>query len=102
MILVETCHGGEHLGSVTHFAWPDPRIRQYHNHSAHGVRLCNALQLADRLGKLPPVVDVYGIDTGAVHRIDDVSPEIKRAVVELVDVVLAETNEAADAREVVC
>src|SRR5262245_55275322 len=33
LIVVDACHGGVRLGAITRLAWPDPRIRQYHNHS---------------------------------------------------------------------
>jgi Ni,Fe-hydrogenase maturation factor len=36
LILVDACRGESTLGAISRFEWPDPRVRQYHNHSAHG------------------------------------------------------------------
>jgi hydrogenase maturation protease len=102
LIVVDACRGGSHAGDITQLEWPDPRVRQYHNHSAHGVRLCNALQLAEQLGKLPPMVDVFGVDTGQIQTTDELSPDVRRAVPELERKILAKISEAVDAREIVC
>jgi hydrogenase maturation protease len=102
LIVVDACRGGSRAGEITRLEWPDPRVRQYHNHSAHGVRLCNALQLAERLGKLPPLVEVLGVDTGSVHSGDELSSDVSRAVPELERTILDKISEAADARAIIC
>lgn len=95
LIAVDACRGGGPVGSVTRLTWPDPRILQRHNHSTHGVGLCNALQLAERLGWLPPRVDILGIQIGDCRPMDEPSPEIVRAVSELERDIAAEVGETA-------
>jgi hydrogenase maturation protease len=102
LIVIDAYRGGSEVGSISRFQWRDPRIRQYHNHSVHGIRLCNTLQLAERLGKLPPTVEVLGIEVGGGELTDEITPDVERAVVKVEKAVFAEICEATDARAVVC
>jgi hypothetical protein len=58
--------------------------------------------LAERLGKLPPLVEVLGVDTGSVHSGDELSSDVNRAVPELERTILDKIREAADARAIIC
>jgi hydrogenase maturation protease len=95
LIVVDACRGGPQIGAITRFEWPDPRIRQYHNHSTHGVGLCNALQLAERLGRMPPNVEIFGIEIGSYRPLDEISADVVQSVAELVEIISAELCEAA-------
>jgi hydrogenase maturation protease len=95
LIVVDACRGGPQIGAITRFEWPDPRIRQYHNHSTHGVGLCNALQLAERLGRMPPDVEIFGIEIGSYRPLDEISADVAQSVAELVEIISAELCEAA-------
>ena len=101
LIVVEACRGGSRIGAISRLEWPDPRIRQYHNHSAHGVKLCNTLQLAERLGRIPPKVVIFGIDIGYGVLRDEMSPEVVQAVTELEEMIFAEICETVDERTIV-
>ena len=93
LIIVDACRSGGSLGTISRFQWPDPRIRQHHNHSTHGIGLCNSLQLAERLGRLPPSVEIFGIEIGKYQPVGQVSAEVLRAIVELEWIILAELCE---------
>jgi hydrogenase maturation protease len=93
LFVVDACRSGSQLGSITHLDWPDPRIRQYHNHSTHGVGLCNALELIERLGRMPLIVEVYGIEIGDYRPLDEISAEVASGVSELADIISAELCE---------
>jgi hydrogenase maturation protease len=97
LILVDACRGGSKLGAVSRFEWPDPRVRQHCNHSTHGVRLCDTLELADRIGRLPPNVTIFGIDIGDDMR-PEMSPEVVQAVNEVESAVIAEICESSNER----
>ncbi|MEX0613443.1 MAG: hydrogenase maturation protease [Pirellulales bacterium] len=97
LIIVDACRGGAQIGTVTRLEWPDPRVRQYHNHSTHGIGLCNALELAERLGRMPPNVDVFGIEIGSCRPLDEISAEVVQAVAELVEIISAELCETVHA-----
>jgi hydrogenase maturation protease len=101
LIVVDACRGGMRSGALSRLSWPDPRIRQYHNHSTHGVGLCNALQLAERLGRIPPSVEIFGIEIGNDRPHDEMTQEVALAVADLVKTILAELCETLDARTVV-
>src|SRR5262245_715762 len=62
LIVIDACRSASPLGTITRFRWPDPRIRHHHNSSTHGLGLCNALDLAARLGRVPADVEVFGIE----------------------------------------
>jgi hydrogenase maturation protease len=94
LIVVDACRGGPQLGTITRLVWPDPRIRQYHDHSTHGVGLCNALKLAERLGRMPPRVEIFGIETSSCRPLDEMSPDVVKAVSELAESTSAELREA--------
>jgi hydrogenase maturation protease len=64
LIIVDACRSGGRVGSLSRLHWPDPRIAARHSHSTHGVGVSDALRLAEQLGRLPPVVDIYGIEVG--------------------------------------
>jgi hydrogenase maturation protease len=101
LIIVEACRGGSVIGAISRLEWPDSRIRQYHNHTRHGIDLCNTLQIAERLGRLPPKVVIFGIDIGSEPGTDAMSPEVAEALTELEEIILAEICEAGHERIVV-
>jgi len=90
LILVDACRSGGQVGTITRFYWPDERVRQHHNHSTHGVGLCRALELAERLGRLPREVEVFGVEISSLNPLADLSCEVKWAVDELTEIILAE------------
>ena len=97
LIIVDACRCGVPIGAITRLRWPDPRIRQRHNHSTHGVGVCNALQLAERLDRMPPCVEVFGIEIGSHRPLDEVSAEVIKAATELEEIIYAELCEAVHA-----
>jgi hydrogenase maturation protease len=97
LFVVDACRTASKLGTVTRFRWPDPRIRQKHNHSTHGIGLCNALQLAEHLGRIPQAVEVFGIEISGLNPVGELSCEVDRAVKELTEIIHAELSEAIHA-----
>src|SRR5688572_13763139 len=85
LIVIDACRGGPQIGAITRLEWPDSRVRQYHNHSTHGIGLCNALALAERLGRMPSIVEVFGIEIGSYRPFGEISAEVAQAVSELVE-----------------
>jgi hydrogenase maturation protease len=97
LIVIDACRSTSPVGTITRFCWPDPRIRQHHNHSTHGIGLCNALELAGQLGRIPPEVDVFGIEISGPNPLAELSCEVQWAVDELAEIILAELCESAHA-----
>jgi hydrogenase maturation protease len=97
LIVVDACRSTSPIGTITRFLWPDPRIRGQHSHSTHGIGLCNALELAARLGRLPAEVEVFGIEISGPNPLAELSCEVRSAVDELVEILRAELSEAVHA-----
>jgi hydrogenase maturation protease len=95
LIIVDACRGVCKMGAVTRLVWPDSRIAKRHSNSTHGVGVCEALQLAERLGRLPAEVEIYGIEVGHCEPGREICFEVLRAVSELEAVIWAELVEAA-------
>jgi hydrogenase maturation protease len=97
LIAVDACRSSRPPGTITRFRWPDTRIRQCHNHSTHGIGLCNALDLAGQLDRLPSEVEVYGIEIGGLNSVTELSCEVEQAVEELAGILASELREAVHA-----
>ncbi len=97
LIVIDACRSASQVGTITRFRWPDPRIRRHHNHSTHGIGLCNALELATQLGRLPPDVEVFGIEVCGLNPLAELSCEVEWAVQELAEIILVELCEAVHA-----
>lgn len=69
LIVVDACRSGSEVGSISQLHWPDPRISRRHRHSTHGLGIPAALMLAERLGRLPPEVQIIGVEVA------DTAPE---------------------------
>jgi hydrogenase maturation protease len=93
LIVVDACRGVCTVGAVTRLEWPDPRIARRHSQSTHGVGVCDALRLAEQLGRLPPVVKIFGIEVGECEPGHEMCLEVLRSVAELADVIWGELRE---------
>ncbi len=101
LILVDACRGGQPVGTVTRLAWPDARIRKYHNHSTHSVGLCDALQLAEQLQRVPRSVEVFGIEISEYQPLDGMSDVVEKAVSKLAERIYSKLQEEPHARATV-
>lgn len=97
LIIVDACQSGLEAGSITRLQWPDPRIAAPRSRALHGITLSDALQLADRLGLTPPVVDIFAIEIGPCLRRRGISTSALSAAVRVESTIVAELCEAAHA-----
>jgi hydrogenase maturation protease len=98
LILIDACRSNGQRGTISRFCWPDLQIHQRHNHSTHGMGLCNALELAERLGRMPSDVEVFGIEIGDNRdTVGAMSMDVSRAVSELEAIIHAELCETIHA-----
>ncbi len=97
LILVDACRRGKEPGAITRLRWTDPRIIACPSHSTHGMGVSDTLRLADRLGRLPPLVEVYGIEIADCSPGADVTPVVSWAVAKLASLILEELREVAHA-----
>lgn len=97
LIVVDACRSGAPAGTVTRLEWPDPRVRHRHNRSTHSVGVCSTLELAERLGRIPRVVVIFGVEIAGHEPIGELSPEIMNAIAGLEDEIVREIGEAQHA-----
>jgi hydrogenase maturation protease len=97
LVIVDGCRGVCRVGAVTRLTWPDSRICKRHSHSTHGIGVCDALRLAEQLGRLPPEVVIYGIEVGDCEPGREICLEVLQSVAELEAVIGGELYEAAHA-----
>jgi len=83
LIIVDACATGAAPGTITRLAWPDRRIMEQHKHLTHSLALSDALQLADQLERLPPLVVLFGIEIASCQRESGLSPEVQRVLPEV-------------------
>jgi hydrogenase maturation protease len=80
LILIDAARTGRPPGTAFRLVWPDPAVETSFGPSSHGVGLGAALALADRLGKLPGRVVLFGIEGQDWGPAEDVSPAVARAL----------------------
>ena len=64
-------------------AWPDARFRTASSHSTHGLDLPGALELAERLNRLPPSVSFFGVEVEKSARHDGLGVAVRAALPDL-------------------
>jgi len=82
VLLVDAMQSGNQPGRIKRFdqnAWQD----YTHGLSSHGLGVLDALSLARELGKLPPRIDLYGIEIATAGPGDQVSVEVHAAAQQL-------------------
>ncbi len=66
-------------------------------HSTHALNAVDALELGRTLGTLPPRVIVFGIEAGTLRAGEALSPEVARALEEVVERLAREVEQVAHA-----
>jgi hydrogenase maturation protease len=96
LLLVDAMRTGRAPASVLRFRWPDPMIATALGRSSHGIGLGAVLALAERLGRLPARVVVFGIEGKEWEQNEDLSPVLAAALPGLRDRLLHEVSALAD------
>src|SRR3972149_1278589 len=76
----------------THAPAPPPRPipGSFFHRSTHAINVADAIELARSLGELPPHLVVYGIEGRSFEAGAGLSPEVEKAVQEVVEAVVGE------------
>ena len=61
LLICDACRGPEGSGSVRRWIWPTDELKHFRFSGTHDFGLAATLTLADQLGRLPPVVAIWGI-----------------------------------------
>jgi hydrogenase maturation protease len=95
LLVVDATRTGGAPAGVLRFAWPDPMIENRPGRSSHGIGLGAVLAIAERLGRLPPQVVVFGIEGEVWDASADLSPAVAAALPGLRDRLLQELSACA-------
>jgi hydrogenase maturation protease len=90
--LIDAADGGGPPGTIVRLQWPDPRISAEPTGSSHGLGLAAALQLAESLGCLPPLVIVFAMQFERMRGTLRLSQRVATALPELSRRILEEVN----------
>jgi len=85
VILIDAVVTGAPAGSVQVWDGQHPMQRSRPSASTHGIGVAEAIELARTLGRLPAKLRVYGIEGKNFAMESDVSPEVQRAVEQVVE-----------------
>ena len=89
VVVVDACRGAGPPGSVHVFGPEDvERVARLQHASTHSLGVAAAIGLARALGTLPSRLVIYAIEVGHGDRGENLSPEVDRAVLEVVALVM--------------
>jgi len=94
VILVDAVVTGAPAGTVQLWDGQHPMQRSRSSASTHGIGVAEAIELARTLGRLPARLRVYGIEGKNFEMGSDVSPEVERAVTQVVERIAREVGAA--------
>lgn len=77
--------GGAAVGSISWWRWPAAEIEHAPFRGSHDLSLAAVLALAERLGRLPPQVRIWGVAVEPRGALDALSPGVSAAVPAVVD-----------------
>ena len=80
VLIMDACSSGAAPGTITRLAWPDERLRKRGGGSTHGMSVGEALCLAERLGRLPHKVTLFGIEIEQTSPGAPLSPTVEQAL----------------------
>lgn len=85
LVLCDACRGSGPVGAVARWTWPSLPFERIAHRNSHGLDLKEALTIADRLGRLPRVVEIIGIEIDRDGPGDELTPKVQAAVRRVVD-----------------
>jgi len=96
VILIDATRSGHAPGTMHRLdAAIGPISQTLFPHSSHALNAADALELARTLGALPPTVIVYGIEVGDTSAGQPLSPQVARALDEVVEQIHRESEKLA-------
>ncbi len=89
LILCDACRGLGEVGETYHTVWPTTQITAVNWSGTHDLGLPTVLELAERLGNLPPEVHIWGIEASADAGLHHVHPDVHQAVTHIAAAIAA-------------
>lgn len=108
LAVCDACRGGGPAGMVQRFDWTGsaeprntpviPALARLRTSGSHAFGLSTVLELAQRLGRLPRRVVVWGIEGQTFEPGDDLSPQVQCGVPAMATAIRGELSQATAAR----
>lgn len=88
--ICDGCRGAGNVGDWNSWVWPDHQIISQDFAGSHGIGLPATLDLATRLGRLPDMIKIWGVEIGACYPGDAVSASANAAIPVVAEAILRE------------
>jgi len=85
LLVCDACRGLGRVGAVRSWTWPASELEGANWSGTHDFALPAALQLAQRIGQLPPRVEIWSVEGAHGDALAMMSPEVLSALPELID-----------------
>ena len=95
LFICDACRGLGRAGQISRWTWPARELQQASWSGTHDMSLPAVLQLAERLGRLPPAVVVWSVEGASDEALGAMSPEVAAALPSLTDQIANEVNLAS-------
>jgi hydrogenase maturation protease len=77
LIVIDACRGLGGVGSIVRLTWPSPRIEHARHAWGHNITLDQALSIAQNMGNLPAVCELWCIEGGRFELGQPLLPEVE-------------------------
>lgn len=94
LIVIDACRGAGVSGAIMRWRWPAVPLVALRGTGSHDLGVAEVLQIATRLGTLPPQVDLIGIEIGPCDVGKGLSPVAETSAERLVAELCGEATHA--------
>jgi len=99
LVICDACLTGGAAGEIHRWVWPTDSLATHKRAGSHDLSLPFVLSLAERLGKLPPRVVVWGIELGDASPGAAISSSLRSAVSQIISRMIGELRSAPSEME---
>ena len=99
LIVCDACQSGAAAGKLFRWTWPTDSLATHERFGSHDLTLPFVLALAQRLGKLPERVTVWGIELGDASPSGPLSGAVQNALPRIVQTIADDLSARSSRRE---
>lgn len=99
LIVCDACQSGGAAGTLSRWTWPTDSLATHEYSGSHDLTLPFVLALAERLGKLPKRVTVWGFELGDASPGGPLSDAMRNALPQIVQTIADDLNAGNSSRE---
>lgn len=102
LVICDASHGAGQIGEIRRWDWPSADFSAVTMSSTHNLSLPNVLALAEQLGILPKQISIWTIEGSDRQSTNSLSPEVVKAVPQLVHRIVCEEKLMLTRQELPC